>query len=429
MNRLQNFIASLSKTAVMTIACLFVGLCFGLSQLISAPDAARVRLESLLRGAGFDQARVETLHIGLTKMRATNIKLDSDGFDTIKEIDADIGWYGLLTGKGIHELRIDGMTLTRTGTSLSGSLRQLVQNILNVPDFRIVLTNGTVDMATDYGDIRITMETTINTDLVRRVRDVKARVKADQYQLGFDSLWEGTLNEAGQLELSATLNDGRLNFGPVKISRFNGWLGVSVNNKGYSIQNQIEAGRATFLDLPLQSLQLAGDFNPQKSNLLFRAGISGKPDMGFTAEFSKPSAKPAGFEALLEGGDLGGLLSYANDLAKVDKPIRPALQNAGKFLLTLKFEPDKRFAGGPLPFYLLLETSGKKALEGNVLYYSDSHDLRGSAEASPDMAGALRDYFKIPDGHVRGNFIRLDSSAKKILHIEDKYTAPAPPRP
>jgi hypothetical protein len=397
-----------------------------IAALVQIPSLAKSRLTQTLADAGFKNAEIGIISIRPSSVLAENIKLDQYGFDEIKALGADINWASFLGAGKINGLTIQGVKLGRDATNIGSGTRQLLATLLNLPQYRITLSDLTLDITTDFGEIRLTADAQINSDDNVDERDIKANIKAEQYQLGFDSTWQGTLNSNGKLDIAALVEGGRLNAGPLRISRFNGWIGASASEGKYEWQSQMEAGSATFMDVPLQNLSLVNEHKNNKTNAIFRSGVSGVPDILLTADFVK-SPQDNIFTAILSGKNLGNFLDYIEEATGRKKTINDALLNAGSFELVTKFEPDKRFVGGPLPFSVAMTTDREKSVNGNLLFYTDTLDVRGSLETNPDMAQAMQDYFKIPPANMRQNFIRLDGDVKRFFYIEEQPPAASVP--
>ncbi len=397
--------------------------------LIQIPALAKNRLAQTLADAGFRNAQIGAVSVRPSSIVAENIKLDEYGFDEIKALSADINWPAFLfTGK-INGLTIQGVKLGRDSDNIGSGSRQLAGTLLNLPDYRIILSGLTLDITTDFGEIRLQADAQVNSDNNPAERDIKARVTAEQYQLGFDSSWQGVLKNNGQLDLTASVEGGRLNAGPLRISRFNGWVGASVAEGKYEWQSQMEAGSASFMDVPLQNITLVNEYKNGLGNGIIRSGVSGMPDVLFTGDFSR-AKEESFFTAILSGKNLGNFLDYIEEATGRKKVIRDAFVEAGPFQLITKFEAEKRFVGGPLPFSVSLTTDGKTSVDGNLLFYPDTLDLRGSLEADDEMAQAMQEYFKIPPENMRQNFIRLDGDARRFFYMgKQQAAAPVPEEP
>ncbi|PZQ47210.1 MAG: hypothetical protein DI551_03845 [Micavibrio aeruginosavorus] len=381
----------------------------------------------MLREAGFKDAAVEHLSITPGGLHATNIRLDRYGFDEIKKLDASFNWLSFLSGGNVSQIHVDGLSLSRNADDTAASAQKLFQNLLHLPPYRLAITNIQLDLSTDFGDLRFTGEAT--TEPSQGQHKIRANINANQYQLGLTSTWEGTLQSGGILDLAGTVVDGRMNAGPLRISRFNGWAGVAVNKDGYSLQSQLDAGSASFMSVPLQTISIVSDISAKQDSIIARAGISGMPDVLFTADMTGVG-DDRNFTARLSGKNLGGLLDHIDEVTKSGKNIHKSLLDLRDFALSARFEPEKRFVGGPMPFGISLEANGESELEGNVLFYPDTLDMRGSLETEPEIARALQDYFHIPSANIKQNFIRLDGDVKHLFDFtEPPGTAAVPATP
>ncbi len=396
-------LAMMTLPAVMAIA--------GMMQL---PSVAKSHLEDKIHAAGFPEARVTAIDLGLSHLSATQIKLDQYGFDEIGSLHAEISWPSFLLSGDIESLSIHGIHIGRDSVNVLGDAKNIVQGMLELPPHRISVEDATIDITTDVGELRVTMSAAIGEKPVNGSRQINARIQSSQFQLGFDSTWQGSISTDGNIDLAGEIGDGRLNLGPMRVSRFNGWIGTTVTGNNYILQTQLEAGSASFMDVPLQNLALTGSYNAGKGAVIFRSGISGMPDITYTADIGI-DAQNQFFQSHLSGKNLGNFLDYVEEVTGHSKTIRPALLGAGPFDFVMSFEPEKRFVGGPLPFSLSLETGGEKSVSGNILYYPDTFDMRGALETNMDMASAIQDYFKIPSEAMRQNFIRLDGDVRKFF--------------
>jgi hypothetical protein len=381
----------------------------------SIQPLARKHLSAKLHEAGFAEARVENVLVHFGSVTAHNIKLDSFGFDEIKLIDAQISWPAFLLGGEIKSLTLDGIHLGRDASSLSSTAKQTFDGLLKLPRHRIDLKNVTLDVTTDFGELRFTGEATLNGQDNPGGRDIRARIKSEQFQLGFDSTWQGVLSENGTLDLTAEVEGGRLNMGPLRISRFNGWIGGRTEAGAFSIQSMLEAGSAEFMNIPLQSLSLVGDYSNEATTVMFRSGISGLPDIVGTADYIRTGTQEPTFNANLTGDGLGNFLDYIEEATGRKKNIRDTLLEIGAFQLEASYEAEKRFVGGPLPFALSLRAEEGALFNGTFLFYPDTLDVRGSLETTTDIATGLQEYFKIPSENMRQTYIRLDGSLQRFF--------------
>lgn len=419
-----NFLSRIPKRNLVFFIMLAVTLAALFFVMVHVPQTARGNLESMLKNAGFADAKVRNISLRPSGLIARNIELDSFGFDKIGTLRADFSWPSFLASGKISQLTVKDISISRTDDTLPSTARQLVAELLNLPAYRISITNAVIDISTGFGDLRLNADAAINTDNKPQDRDIHASIKSAQYQLGFDSSWEGTLDKNGRLELSAKIDGGRLNMGPLRVSRFNGWAGLDIEGSNFSFQSQMEAGGASLFQIPLHNVTLVNDHHADQASMMFRAGIAGMGDTILTADYSRQTEDQS-FTALLHGPSLSDLLDFARQSGKPQKTLREPLARAGEFTATLSYQPDRRFVGGPLPFAVSLAAGDEKPAAGNMLFYPDTFDVRGSVETDTAMASALQSYFKIPSENLSRNFIRLDGNARRFFEGSGSEDKPA----
>ncbi|PZO78758.1 MAG: hypothetical protein DI626_11810, partial [Micavibrio aeruginosavorus] len=293
MHQRRKAIPAFSRKKLVTLGIIALALWLALSTVAQIPARARTHLETVLKEAGFPQARVDHVSLGASSITAENIKLDQFGFDEIKSLKADISWPSFLLSAELDGVTLTGLHIGRDSTNISGSLHRTVNYLLNLPAYRVDISGAIVDITTAYGEIRLTLETTIAPKPESGDRDIKAILRTDQYQLSFDSVWEGKADANGNIDLSGKMEGGRVNIGPLRVSRFNGWTALSNKDGNYTVQTQMEAGSAAFMDVPLEKLSLVADYNGDQSNLLFRTGLAGMQGTLFTADYMAGKEKSA----------------------------------------------------------------------------------------------------------------------------------------
>ncbi len=393
--------------------------------MVYAPGHARMRLQSMLRDAGFDRAYVRDISLSPTGIVAKGITLDSYGLDGVEEIRARINWLSFLLTGSLKQIEIKKLSASLSSGGLTVAGQKLVENLLDLPRYKIDITDATIDMATDFGNITVMLDAHINREKNDKARDIRARLHGAQYQLGFDSTWEGKVAEDGSMDLSGNIAQGRMDMGPARISRFNGWAAVTLSKGSYTIQSQLEAGSASLDHIPLEKISLVTDHKPGQASVIFRAGVSGMPQTSLGLDYAQNN-DTQNFSATFKGDDLGTLLKRIGEDSKKTDAIPAPLLETKSFDFTATYQPDRGFAGGPLPFTVSWNTAAASA-NGNALLYPENYDIRGSIETDESMARALGVYFNIPKENINGRFIRLDGNVAGSLKVKKSGTKkPAP---
>lgn len=410
---LPGLITARPKLSIIAAAAIFCMVFIS----ISLPDMATARIQNMLNSAGFEGASVTSISIRPSSIHASDIKLDPSGLDTIKNLTIDVNWFSFLINGKIKGLSIKEATISGTSDEAISTGRNLLQKSLTLPQARVNLSDIIIDTSTPFGDLRLRLNASIDNTKEQDTRNILAKLTADQYQLGFNSEWEGSISKDGILDITGNILDGRMNMGPLRISRFNGWFAADFTEKIFSAQGQLEAGSATFMNIPLQRISLVNEMSPAQTTLSLRAGVSGVPNVLFTADLMK-NEKQESFSVILKGKNLGGFLTYIDKITQKNRNISSTLLNHREFELSGLYQPDRRFVGGPLPFSIMLDADDSEILEGNVLFYTETMEIRGSVETDAETATALQNYFKIPSANIKQNFIRLDGDANSFFKTQ-----------
>ena len=188
---------------------------------------ASTHILSMLKESGFHDAHIGNLSLSPSGLHATDITLDKYGFDKIDSLSASLNWPSFITSGAISNLEIKGVSLSRTSSSFGSSSRQLAKSLLKLPNNRVSISDVTLDLDTGFGALRLTIDATTEPGKETGDHAIQAHINADQYQLGFKSEWQGKLNKDGMLDLAGNVIEGRAVLGPLRVSRFNGWVGAS----------------------------------------------------------------------------------------------------------------------------------------------------------------------------------------------------------
>jgi len=369
------------------------------------------RLETALKDAGFKTAQIETLKLGFKTLTARSIRLDPYGFTTIRVLDVGISWPGMTA----DTVQLDGLEISLEGQSVDAAEQAVRRVIAALPDAPVTLRNLKIDIATTHGAIRLEGNGSAGAVQKDGSRAIHGSIYAQQYQLGFESKWTGRAAKDGTLHLDVEMADGRLAAGPLHLSRANGWMALESNREQAAITGQIDAGGGLLNGLPLQGIALTFERDTKGAGtLVFRARGGDEAPVVFSADLDiRPDATR--FTAAVQANKGIDLFSFIQ-AARADPPtLPPSLAGLTDIGARLTYQPDRRFAGGPFPFALSVTRPGGKVLDGTVLFYPESLDIRGSAQADETLAADLKTFFAIPDENASGNGFRLDESLRSVL--------------
>lgn len=375
--------------------------------MIGAPNKARSYLAEHLSDAGFTNVAIGNLDVSLGGIKAQNISLDEKGLDGISQVEIDLNWPLFLMFDHIHGLHIHGLQLTRDIKDAPNLPAAVGKKLLLQSNYKLKLTNALIDLISPVGNIRIVAD--ISSDKFKNdSRKMNARLYSNQFQVGFDSKWQGSITNKGQLDLFGEIFEGRINTKHIKVSRISGWSSLSTTEDGILSQVSLVAGRGMFKNLPLQSMSLKAQKLNNESSVSIRSGVSGIPDTLFTADVVHQSGENHS-SISLNGSNLGKIMQSI----KGEKDLPKALKDLGPFSVIANFQPDLKFANGPSPYALAIEIEGKNEMTGNLLFYPDTMDIRGSIDVGDELMPDIKKYFDVPDENAHGGFIRLDQPVQE----------------
>lgn len=409
---------SISKIKALIISGCILALFCLISFLVQLPAMGQARLMTHLDGAGFEIIKIGSLSYDMGGLVAENITLDAHGFDTIAAINARYSWISFLTGSNVDEIKITGLSLSRSGQDIQLTLQNILKNLTRQYNNRLIIENATLNLSTIFGELRFIIDASIEPQTDKGdPQKIVASINTNQYQLGFASKWIGSLSADGALNMSADIADGRMHFGPIEITRYAGWVSLDAAAMKFSLQSQIDAGGAAIFNIPMQDISLVTDIAGSENTILFRSSMAGLKDVTLSSDWTRDKYKQNQFDVTLKGENMAAFFErLAAD--REDSTIPAALMKPSPFQIQALYQPDRRFAGGPLPFALQGQRGGDKMLFGNFLIYPEELDLRGSAEIDPELSKAFATFFHIDANQIDRNFIRLDSDLTPALGLQ-----------
>lgn len=398
--------------------------------VIALPSIVQGRMNAFFSRSGFSDitiAKTSTRPGGAT---LKEIQLDEEGFSTIERIDLKFNWFLYMLKQQIDSVEIYKIVHNDLSDhiDLNALMESFDLNLMRtVPVRTISIDNAQLNLSTDFGDIRMEAKMLMNT-LNDGSKTVQAVTWAKQYQLGFQVPVSGVLRPDGSFLFESTFNEGKLNVGPLRVSRLSGWASLENSRKEEdgkdttAFSTQLDAGSADILGLPVQDISIALSQSPQNSNGIFRSGISGMPSIAIAADWNHAGESVTG-NITVELGAKEDILALIKQLQPDFDTTRLKALGKQSLLLTLQYLPERRFAGGPVPFDLSLTTKDKSKglLSGNILIYPDSMDVKGSIFGNDAAVSDMLLLVKNKSEKVEDKTVRIDFNLKDWLqnHIDD----------
>lgn len=290
----------------------------------SGMKAAQEGMETSLSALGFTQARIGAAAYKESRTVYTDIRLDSDGFSTIRAVQAEADPAALLLRHPLAAITIDGIKMTgdftkEEGLTISGWKPPAPQTPLPLPPWKnILLTGAQLDLDTPGGALRFQAKGQATATPENNIK-IQGLFWAIQNQIKFSAEAEGTLTPAGGWSWNVSLHDGGMNFRSLKTSRMSGWLTAARSAPAAMLElsGQIDAGRIEFGDLSFSNVNLTAQGTPGSGSLIARGDIYGFENMPASLDIAAAGKEPQ-IKAGIETASLDDLMSFLEKLRSSD---------------------------------------------------------------------------------------------------------------
>lgn len=253
----------------------------------------------LIRQNGFPAARVQNFYVTPTGFLIDHISLDSNDFSTIDTVTITMNWWDFIKDRKIKAVTVKDISLTaeidEAGhfkiAGWDATLPQSSGGSSLLPIESLLLQGVTVDMDTPQGDIRLEGKLSVETSNAAE-QILQYSVWGQQHQLSFDTTGSGKLSSNGNITLTTTLNEGRLNLPNIELSRASGKLTYQklAEQKEPVLNGQLIAGKINTFDALLQNVTLNLDTTKAEA-LYFKTSPAGYKDITLVGRWlTKPTS-------------------------------------------------------------------------------------------------------------------------------------------
>ncbi len=386
---------------------------------MGADTLAEKQIRDRLAQAGFKDITIGDISSGPASTAATSIKLDNKGIDAIQSITISQGWTTIFSDNDQADITIVSPDIYRTiehvNSIIPGMMTLNRATLAQLPKGRLVVRDGRFNIASPLGDFQFLFDVVVETPAENGKRLVTATAKSTQPSLDFTSEWRGWIEQDGTLLADALVPEIKTQIGPVRLTRGNGWFSLSNTGEYPALSGQIESGGASLGTLPLQNFSLTIDASRDSMTVMTRAQASGADrTMIATDVVMENEQRRTGITITSE--NLPSFFTWLDQsLGRPTDILRKAFDGKTRLELAVDYQLAKRFAGGPYPFDMRGTLDTEEFLSGTFLIYPGSFDMRGSAKVNQDYIPAIREYFKLPDASISGEYIRLDASLAPFI--------------
>lgn len=372
-----------------------------------------------LSDLGFKTVTINRIKITPYGFIIPTVTLDKEGFSKIERMKVQLKWPNFLLNSEIENLNIHSVKVS----SLTQSFKDVLQlqrhdylsDISNAPIKNLRIDSFIWDTKTPKGDLRFSGKARIRED-ENGEKKLDASLTSRQHQLSFDSQWSGVFSEDNNSVLNVDVVALRVNYGPILISRGNGWFSYEIKDKKPNISGQIEAGRGRIFNVPANNLSLLIGKGDGYIPFIFRARASGVSDVRFTTDlhWSQEEEKES-FVATLKMANLSDFLTYLKRNRLINNIEEKQQSGFDETEVSLTYLADRRFADGPIPFETKITDDSGDVLEGTFLVYPENFDVRGTAKAKERYLDLLTALLTLSDENIVDDTIRLDGNLQSLF--------------
>jgi hypothetical protein len=197
------------------------------------------------------------------------------------------------------------------------------------------------------------------------------------------------------------------------LHRSTGWFSYKNENDGTELSGQLDAGSGSILNLPAKNISFILGKNEQFYPVIIRAYAAGIEDVRMSSDIqlSKDTVYQNG-QIKVTIPNFQKFLDYLKSQKIID--ISP-IATSEQVDMSISLMPKRRFAGGPLPFRVKITQALEPELEGTLLIYPDTLDVRGSMKTNDDFIGIIKSLTPVNDNQIKENIIHLDTNLKPLI--------------
>lgn len=404
------------KKLFITLICA-TGVFFASLYFVALPKAKSV-IEKSLKDVGFTHVKIEKAQIKPFGLSIKKIILDKEGFSHISDLDAQFFWPAYLFQSSIETLTIGEINIVSITDNVK-SVFYLTQKLnlsglVNIPTNTLQARKISWETKTSEGILNFEGAITVQGNQDERI--IQASLKTNQKQIGFDSQWTGSINNEGAILADGKVHSLHVDYGPLKINRANGWMLYKEDEKDISFSSQMEAGNGKFFDVPINNISLLIGHEEDRRPILFRADASGIEDVRLVVDIDwSEKMENEAMVATLNVDNLSDFLKYLKNLELVNINAEEISDSFSDTDFMLSYMPEKRFADGPLPFELIVNETSKEAVNGTLLIYPDTLDVRGTTKTNKKFLDLFQELMTISDENITDNVIRLEGNIKSLI--------------
>ena len=375
------------------------------------------KIQTALKDIGFSQTGNVDVKFSLHGAYVAKINLDDDGFNYLEGLKTDIFWPSFIFNSTLENLTIDKIQII-SGSSPYKNLMRLKHrltprkiNAINLEKLKIKKIIWNTPLAKSA--IRFEAKALLEKESDNNRKKISFSIKTTQHELAFQSQWQGWISSDDKLKLDGRFEGIKVNLPSLRINRGAGWVAYDGQGDSDDFSGEIEAGSGALFNFPLKNIAATIGQNQDMHPLLFRAEAAGLEGVRLSADVNiSQNTNKQNMQANLQIDDFNDFLLFL----KEKKLIQNApIVDSDRTHINLIFLPERRFAEGPLPFQASVVRQNKAALDGTLLLYPKTLNVRGTLNSNNEFIDILKSITPLKDSQINDNVIRIDENFQSIL--------------
>lgn len=181
----------------------------------------------------------------------------------------------------------------------------------------MIMKKTNIDLMTPIGGLSFDLNAQISAPNKDGIKDVVINLNTKQYELKFNTVWEGTINKSGEWQYDITVNDAGFNLDKAQASRLSGWLTLQKAGTIFpETSGQLNFGMLTITPVILHNVDMTFEGTYGDMQTIIKANVAGFENMTLAID-TKQTETGRTISASIETNDKDDLLKVMSQLRDV----------------------------------------------------------------------------------------------------------------
>ena len=248
-----------------------------------------------------------------------NTQIDDQNLSTLELISNPLPLVANIMGSNTNDYLIAGLQVTgrldrKSGLDVTSWMPSKV-SASKLPPMIMKKTN--IDLMTPIGGLSFDLNAQISAPNQDGLKDVVINLNTKQYELKFNTVWEGTISKSGDWQYDITVNDAGFNLDKAQASRLSGWF--TLQKAGTILpetSGQLNFGMLTITPIILHNVDMTFEGTYGDMQTIIKANVAGFENMTLAID-TKQTESGRTISASIETNDKDDLLKVMAQLRDV----------------------------------------------------------------------------------------------------------------